>query len=113
MKAESLIEHCTSGPFYIEHCAGTDKYLIMLRESTTHDGRVLASKKLILFVDEIAGGEYPFEFVAILEGMAARIKEIAEDPSRGYRSGIPKPKKIDNIYTTNGERSNKDKGDQA
>ena len=111
MKAEKIIGNVTSGPFYIEHRDGTDKYLIMLREGTTHDGRVIASKKLILFADEIAEGQYPFEFVAILEGMAARIKELAEDPSRGYRFGIPR--KFNNLYITNGEQSNKYKGDQA
>lgn len=106
MKAGELIEHVASGAFYIEHRANTEKYLFMMRESTLEDGRVRASKALTLFVDEIAAGECPFEFAAVLEGMAARIKELAEDPSRSYRFGIPK--KINNLYIANGEQSSKD-----
>lgn len=97
MKAEGLIENVISGSFYIEHRANTDRYLIMLREATTDDGRVLSSKKLILFVDEIAEGQHPFEFAQVLEGMAARIKELAENPDRGYRCGKPRNTKYPKI----------------
>jgi|GEM_PF-4131725 len=88
MKEESLIEHATSGPFYIENRSNTDKYLIMLREATTEDGRLLSPKRTVLFLDEIAEGRQPIEFALILEKMAARIRELAIDPSRGYRYGI-------------------------